>query len=48
MRSPEGSAVSLDDLDERELPPMPEEVKRVLDRIMAEGRAQHEAEKKKG
>jgi hypothetical protein len=38
---------SLDDLDGRDLPPMPDEVRRVLDRIMAEGRAQHEAEKKK-
>jgi len=25
---------------------MPDEVKRVLDRVMAQGRAQHEAEKK--
>jgi stage IV sporulation protein FB len=38
---------SLDELDAHELPPMPDEVKRVLDRIMAEGRAQHESEKKK-
>jgi Zn-dependent protease len=38
---------SLDEVDGRELPPMPDEVRRVLDRIMAEGRAQHEAEKKK-
>lgn len=38
---------SLDDIPPEDLPPMPEEVRRVLDRIMAEGRAQHEAEKKK-
>jgi len=38
---------ALDELEEHELPPMPDEVKRVLDRIMAEGRAQHESEKKK-
>ena len=36
-----------DDLEPHELPPMPEEVRRVLDRIMAEGRARHEAERKK-
>jgi Zn-dependent protease len=36
----------LDDPDEP-LPPMPDEVRRVLDRIMAEGRAQHESAKKK-
>jgi Zn-dependent protease len=29
-----------------ELPPLPDEVKRVLDRVMKDGRAQHEAEKK--
>jgi membrane-associated protease RseP (regulator of RpoE activity) len=29
-----------------ELPPMPEEVRRVLDRVRAEGRAQYDAEKK--
>jgi Zn-dependent protease len=33
--------------DPEELAPMPEEVRRVLDRIMAEGRAQYEAERKK-
>jgi hypothetical protein len=38
---------TLDELDDEDLPPMPEEVKRVLDRIMAEGRAQHESAKKK-
>jgi Zn-dependent protease len=38
---------SLDALDEHDLPPMPEEVQSVLDRIMAEGRAQYESEKKK-
>jgi len=36
-----------DELETGELPPMPDEVKHVLDRIMAEGRAQHEGEKKK-
>ncbi|APR86989.1 hypothetical protein A7982_12338 [Minicystis rosea] len=35
---------SLDEVDE--LPPMPDEVKRVLDRVMKDGRAQYEAEKK--
>ena len=35
---------SLDETDE--LPPMPDEVKRVLDRVMKDGRAQYEAEKK--
>jgi Zn-dependent protease len=35
------------DVEPSELAPMPEEVRRVLDRIMAEGRAQHEAERKK-
>ncbi len=38
---------ALDELDARDLPPMPDEVKRVLDRVMAEGRAAHESEKKK-
>ena len=38
---------SLDAVDEHDLPPMPEEVQEVLDRIMAEGRAQYESEKKK-
>ncbi len=38
---------STDDLDAEDLPPMPEEVRRVLDRIMAEGRAEHESAKKK-
>jgi Zn-dependent protease len=38
---------ALDELDARDLPPLPEEVKRVLDRVMAEGRAAHESEKKK-
>jgi Zn-dependent protease len=38
---------ALDELDAKDLPPMPDEVKRVLDRVMAEGRAQHEGEKKK-
>ena len=33
-------------VSEEELAPMPDEVKRVLDRVMSEGRAQHEAEKK--
>jgi Zn-dependent protease len=33
--------------DPEDLAPMPEEVRRVLDRIMAEGRAQYEAERKK-
>jgi hypothetical protein len=37
----------LHDLDEQDLPPMPEEVKRVLDRVMAQGRALHEGDKKK-
>jgi hypothetical protein len=35
------------ELDSHDLPPMPDEVRRVLDRIMAEGRAQHESAKKK-
>jgi Zn-dependent protease len=35
---------SLDEVEE--LPPMPDEVKRVLDKVMSEGRAQYEAEKK--
>jgi Zn-dependent protease len=35
------------DVEPSELAPMPDEVRRVLDRIMAEGRAQHEAERKK-
>jgi hypothetical protein len=42
-----GERRSLDDLDAAELDPMPEEVKRVLDRIMALGRAEHESAKKK-
>ena len=33
--------------EEHDLPPIPDEVQRVLDRIMADGRAQHESEKKK-
>jgi Zn-dependent protease len=41
------TARRLDELDDHELPPMPDEVKKVLDRVMAEGRAQHEAERKK-
>ena len=35
---------SLDDAEE--LPPMPDEVRSVLDRVMTEGRAQYDAEKK--
>jgi len=35
---------AIDELDE--LPPMPDEVKRVLDRVMEQGRAEQEAEKK--
>jgi stage IV sporulation protein FB len=46
-RATEGTIRSLDELDEQELPPMPDEVRRVLDRIRDEGRAQHESEKKK-
>jgi stage IV sporulation protein FB len=38
---------SLDALDDHDLPPMPDEVRQVLDRVMAEGRKQHESEKKK-
>ncbi len=38
---------SLDALDEHDLPPMPAEVKRVLERIRAQGRAEHEGDKKK-
>jgi chorismate mutase len=38
---------SLDALEEHDLPPMPDEVKRVLERIVAEGRAQQESDKKK-
>lgn len=37
----------LDELEPQDLPPMPDEVKRVLDRILAEGRAEHESAKKK-
>ena len=36
-----------DDVEPQDLPPMPDEVKRVLDRILAEGRAEHESAKKK-
>lgn len=46
-RAAEATKTTLRSLDERdELPPMPDEVKRVLDRVMSEGRAQIEAEKK--
>lgn len=38
---------SIDEVEPRELAPMPEEVKRVLDRIMAEGRSAHESARKK-
>jgi Zn-dependent protease len=37
---------ALDELDDDDLPPMPEEVRRVLDRITAEARAAHESERK--
>jgi hypothetical protein len=37
---------ALDELDDQELAPMPEEVKRVLDRVTEEGRAAHDEEKK--
>lgn len=38
---------SLDQVEEAdELPPLPDEVKRVLERVMRDGRAQHEADKK--
>jgi len=38
---------AIHELEPHELAPMPEEVKRVLDRILAEGRAEHESAKKK-
>lgn len=38
---------SLSEVEPHELAPMPDEVKRVLERIMAEGRAEHESAKKK-
>lgn len=46
-KATETTIESLDALDEQDLPPMPDEVRRVLDRIRDEGRAQHESEKKK-
>lgn len=46
-RAAEATKMTLRSLDElEELPPMPDEVKRVLDRVTSEGRAQYEAEKK--
>lgn len=38
---------ALDELEGEELAPMPDEVRRVLDRVIAEGRAEHESAKKK-
>ena len=37
----------VDAIEEQDMPPMPDEVKRVLDRVIAKGRAEHESEKKK-
>jgi Zn-dependent protease len=46
-RAAAAAKTSLRALDEPdELPPLPDEVKRVLDRVMSEGRAQSDAEKK--
>lgn len=46
-RAADATRVELRSLDDaEELPPMPDEVKRVLERVMAQGRAQQEAEKK--